>query len=120
MSDLQKILVVLSTMQNDIKDLKMGQEELKSGQEAIKLDQEAIKVELRTMKDRTAHSLDSLSTQFLGVVQDFDTLVSKLYASFDRWSEQAHSLVTDKVLAIQGPHIKAVENRMHEIKVCTW
>jgi hypothetical protein len=134
MSDLQQILTVLGIIQNDIKALKTGQdelrvgqgelraglEELKLGQEAIKLDQEAMKIELRTMQEGTSHSLDGLSTQFIGVVQDFDKLGNKLHTSFEKWSDQAHSVVVDKVLAVQGPRIKAMENRFHGIKACTW
>ena len=43
MSDLQKILSVLGTIQNDISDLKLGQE-------LIKVDQELIKEELGDLK----------------------------------------------------------------------
>lgn len=72
--------------------------------------------ELRTMKEGTSHHLDSLSRQFVGVVQDFEVFATKMHQSFERWSEQAVSRVTDNVLAIHGPRITALENQIYEIK----
>jgi archaellum component FlaC len=108
MSDLQKILSVLGTIQNDISDLKIGQE-------LIKVEQEGIKEELRTMKAAAVHNVDSLSKQFNGVVRDFGSFGDKMLQSFEKWSEQADSRVVENVMAIQGPRIRAMEDRLHEI-----
>jgi hypothetical protein len=135
--DLQPILLLLRTIQIDINDLKKGQEgikveqegikeglrDLKLGQDLIKLEQEGMKEELRTVKEdlRTmkaaaAHHVDSLSKQMIGVVRDFDSFGEKMQQMFRQWSENADSRVTDKVMAIQGPRIRAMEDRFHEIK----
>jgi archaellum component FlaC len=108
MSDLQKILSILGTIQDDISDLK-------TGQEGIKMEQEGIKEELRTMKAAAVHHNDSLSEQFNGVVRDFGSFGDKILQLFDKWSEQADSRVVDKVLAIHGPRIRAMEDRFHDI-----
>ena len=122
MSDLQKILSVLGTIQNDISNLKIGQElmkeelhDVKLGQELIKMEQEGMKEELRTMKAAAAHHVDVLSKQMVGVVQDFDKFGDKMLQLFNQWTEKADSRVTDKVMAIQGPRIRAIEDRLHEI-----
>ena len=136
MSDLQKILSVLGTIQSDISDLKTGQElmkeelhdlkeeihDLKLGQELIKMEQEGMKEELRTVKEElrtvkvaAAHHVDILSKQMVGVVQDFDKFGDKMLQLFNQWTEKADSRVTDKVMAIQGPRIRAIEDRLHEI-----
>jgi archaellum component FlaC len=134
-SDLQKILSVLGTIQNDIKDLKIGQEGLKEeirdikeeirdvkeeirdvklGQELMKLEQEGMKEELRTMKVAATRHVDNLSTQMVGVVNDFAKFGVDMRQLFDQWKEKADSRVTDKVMAIQGPRIRAMEDRVHE------
>ena len=129
MSDLQKILSVLGTIQNDISDLKIGQglmkeelHDLKLGQELIKMEQEGMKEELRTVKEElrtvkvaAAHHVDILSKQMVGVVQDFDKFGDKMLQLFNQWTEKADSRVIDKVMAIQGPRIRAIEDRLHEI-----
>ena len=107
-SDLQKILSVLGTIQNDISVLKIGQE-------LIKVEQGCIKEELWTMKAAAAHHVDSLSKQFNGVIQDFGSFGDKMLQLFEKWSEQADSRVIDKVMDIQGPRIRAMEDRFHEI-----
>ena len=143
MSDLQKILSVLGTIQNDISVLKTGQElmkeelhdlkeeihDVKLGQEFIKIEQEGMKEELRTVKEQVvgmkeelrtmkaaaAHHVDVLSKQMVGVVQDFDKFGDKMLQLFNQWTEKADSRVTDKVMAIQGPRIRAIEDRLHEV-----
>ena len=109
MSDLQKILAVLDKIQNDINLLNIGME-------VMNAEVGGIKEELRTMKDGTSHSLDSLSNQFHGVVRDFETFGLKFMGLFDKWSKEADSRVANVVLDVHGPRIKAMENKFHEIK----
>jgi hypothetical protein len=89
--------------------------DLKTGQNLIKLEQVGIKEELRTMKAAAAHNFDSLSKQFIGVLQDFGNLGVKMNESFEKWTKQADSRVVDKVMDIQGPRIRALEDRFQEI-----
>ena len=128
-SDLQKILSVLGTIQNDISDLKLGQElikvdqelikeelgDLKLGQEVdqegvkeelrdLKMKQEGMKEELRTMKVAAAHHVDILSKQMVGVFGKFGDKMLQLFDQ-SRWTD---SWVTDKVMAIQGPRIRSI------------
>ena len=85
MSDLEKILNLLVIIQGEVKDLKIG----------------------------TSNKIDLLSEQFVGVIGDFDSFSKKMLESFDKWAKQADSRVVDKVLAIQGPRITAIENLIH-------
>ena len=100
MSDSEKILNLLVIIQKEIKDLRIGQE--------------AVKEEVQTMKIGTSNKIDLLSEQFLGVIGDFDSFSKKMLESFDKWAKQADSQVVDKVLAIQGPRITAMENLIHQ------
>jgi hypothetical protein len=122
MSDLQKILSILGTLKDDVSDLKTGQELIKLEQVGIKeelrdlkIGQELIKEELWTMKAAAAHNFDSLSKQFIGVLQDFGNLGVKMNESFEKWTKQADSRVVDKVMDIQGPRIRALEVRFQEV-----
>lgn len=96
MSDLEKILNLLVIIQKEVNDLKI-----------------AVKAEVQTMKTGTSRGIDSLSEQFVGVVGDFDNFSKKMLGLFDKWAKQADSQVVDKVLAIQGPRISAMENLIH-------
>ncbi|KAG1838804.1 hypothetical protein DFJ58DRAFT_845926 [Suillus subalutaceus] len=71
-----------------------------------------------TLKQAMAHNLDQLSSQFVGLVGDFKQLADTIYSSFDSWAKEAHSRVIDKVLEIQRPRLKAIENKLHK-NICT-
>jgi DNA anti-recombination protein RmuC len=115
-SDSQKILELLNSIQTNVSDLMHGQGMIQAEQEEIRRELQTVKGELKTMKEGTSYHLDSLSSQFGGVIQDFEAFAAKIFQSFNQWSEQAESRVIDSVLAIQGPRINAIANKIHEIK----
>lgn len=73
-----------------------------------------------TLKQAMNHNLDSLSKQFVGVLKDFKKLAETIYSNFDSWAKTAHSRVIDKVLEIQRPRLKAIEDKLHKIASCAW
>ncbi|KAG2045953.1 hypothetical protein BDR06DRAFT_977837 [Suillus hirtellus] len=71
-----------------------------------------------TLKQAMVHNLDKLSHQFGGLVVDFQRLADSIHSNFDSWARVAHSRVIDKVLEIQRPRLKAIENQLHK-NLCT-
>ncbi|KAG1741200.1 hypothetical protein EDD22DRAFT_959090 [Suillus occidentalis] len=66
-----------------------------------------------TLKQAMVHNLDHLSDQFMNVIGNFKELAETIYSNFDTWAKTAHSRVIDKVLEIQRPRLKAIENKLH-------
>lgn len=71
-----------------------------------------------TLKQAMVHNLDHLSDQFINVVGNFKELAETIYSNFDTWAKAAHSHVIDKVLEIQRPRLKAIENKLHNNAPC--
>ncbi|KAG2336618.1 hypothetical protein BDR05DRAFT_1005715 [Suillus weaverae] len=113
----QDIAILGQDVARDVTSLRGDVKSLQRDVTSLQRDVTSLPQDL-TLKQAMVYNLDQLSGQFVGLVGDFKNLAETIYSNFDSWAKVAHSRVIDKVLEIQRPRLKAIENKLHK-NVCT-